>query len=497
MKNRIFLLTVILITLSVTVSCNSKSNAQGGEPDNNETSGLNEDAYEAENLNIMPFKERKFIYRNGLDIEYKQETINENNGNTGKYYPQINGLINEEVEKKINESIANSVDVLNKEAEDIFTSKFTDASMTLDSSVSGYIRYSCNNVIFIDYYRSAAYNTGSDSDTYMHISSERAEGFELNTGNKLELKDLFKKGSDYKKIINDYIYMEIIRCNYDDPDSVYMNKPFQGIKEDQSFRFNENYITIIMDEKNDEFNTAENSITMTIPIREIGDELAIFDRYFNEEINIFENYRFKRLVTNFTYCNVQGTVSEIEKYYSIQIETGEFINLDDTETKKMLDAMISHNMDVDGFKERADAFVLSNPGEYYGFMEHMISVRMSAGGYLSMMVNSTISEHGDIKNETKYINYDFNNNKFMTFNDLFAEGFDYKAKIIEFMQKDNNYYMPGTTIDKEDVVLSENEFYFDQDYIFVSLSQPVPNIINNYAWFGCEDIGYENIAVFQ
>lgn len=496
MKNKIFLLIVILITLSITVSCNNKSNSQGEETDNNEIPVPNEDIYESENLNIMPFKERKFIYENGLNIEYKQETINESNKNIEKYYPQISGLINKEVEKKVNESIASSVDVLNKEAEGFFTSKLTDTKATISSSISAYVSYSCNNVIFIHYYSSAAY-AGLVSDSHRYISSERAEGFDLNTGNKLELKDLFKKETDYKKIINDYIYMEIIRCNYDDPDSLYMNKPFQGIKEDQSFSFNQNYLTIIMDEKNDEFNTWKYPVTITIPLKEIGDELAVFDRYFNEETNIFENERIKKLMPNFKYYKVTGGIMENEEYYTIQIETGEFINLDNTETKNMLEAMISHNMDVDGFKERADAFALSNPGEFYGFMEHRISVQMSAGGYLSMTVDSTITENGAINNETKYINYDFNNNKFMTFKDLFVDGFDYKTKIIDFIKKDNNYYMPNTIIDEDDIILSENEFYFNQNSIFVNLSQPVQDIINNYAWFECEDIGLENIAILQ
>lgn len=496
MKNKIFLLIVILITLSVTASCNSKSNSQGEETDNNEIPVRNEDIYESENLNIMPFKERKFIYENGLNIEYKQEAINESNKNIEKYYPQISGLINKEVEKKVNESIASSVDVLNKEAEGFFTSKLTDTKATISSSTSAYVSYSCNNVIFIHYYSSAAY-TGLVSDSHRYISSERAEGFDLNTGNKLELKDLFKKETDYKKIINDYIYMEIIRCNYDDPDSLYMNKPFQGIKEDQSFSFNENYLTIIMDEKNDEFNTWEYPVTITIPLKEIGDELAVFDRYFNEETNIFENERIKKLMPNFKYYKVTGGIMENKEYYTIQIEAGEFINLDNTETKNMLEAMISHNMDVDGFKERADAFALSNPGEFYGFMEHRISVQMSAGGYLSMTVDSTITENGAINNETKYINYDFNNNKFMTFKDLFVDGFDYKTKIIDFIKKDNNYYMPNTIIDEDDIILSEKEFYFNQNSIFVNLSQPVQDINNNYAWFECEDIGLENIAIFQ
>lgn len=494
MKDKILSLIIISIIMLITVSCGTAANTPE-ETDKKEVSEAGEGAYET--LNIIPFNERKFIYRNGLNVEYKEETSDDNNKKISKYYPQISGLINKEVEKKVNDSIIMSADNMNKKAEALIASINTDINTDISSYTNTFIHYSCNNVIFIEYFCNASCEKNLNPDLSVYVSANGADGFDLNTGNRLELKDLFKKESDYGSIINNYIFMEIIRYNYDDPDSMFMKKPFQGIKENQSFSFNENYLTIIMDENNDEFNTSENSIQIAIPTEEIGDKLAIFDRYFNEDINIFENYRYKKLMPNPMYCNVKGSILDEGENYRIQIEAGEFMNMKNTEIKNMFDNMISQNMDVNGFKERAGAFALSNPGAFYGFMNHNISVEMSEGGYLSMTVGSLVAEDGEIKSEDKFINYDFNNNKFMTFKDLFVDGFDYKTKIIKFIKEDNDYSNPSLIIDPDDIIFSEDEFYFNQNYIYINLSKPVQYLHNNYAWFSCEDIGLENISIFQ
>lgn len=66
--------------------------------------------------------------------------------------------------------------------------------------------------------------------------------------------------------------------------------------------------------------------------------------------------------------------------YNIYIETGEFLGIDDIGTKRLLDAAVSHNLDVDGFRERAQAYIASHPVKYYGSLYHQVDVMMNAGG---------------------------------------------------------------------------------------------------------------------
>lgn len=115
-----------------------------------------------------------------------------------------------------------------------------------------------------------------------------------------------------------------------------------------------------------------------------------------------------------------------------------------------------------------------------------------------MTVYSTIDENGIVNNEQKFINFNFNNNKIMTLKDLFTEGYDYKAEIIKILKENkNNYYPYNSSIDEEDVMLSENEFNFSQDYVYISLYQREQEIVDNFVWIDYEDIGYENLAIYQ
>ena len=480
-----------------TVSCDTAGTTQE-EIYKEELSEAGEEA-ETELLDIMPFNGRRFIYRNSLEVEYKEESSNDNNKNTSKYYPQIIGLINKDVEKRVNESIASYVDVLYSEAEAFIPSG--DIITRANLSVSTNIAYSCNNVIFIQYYSGASYDTDREPDSNMHAGAERAEGFDLNTGNKLELKDLFIKGTDYENIINNHIIMDIIKYNYDDPDSMYMNKPFQGIKENQNFSFDENYLTIIMDESNDEFNTYENSIMITIPLREIGDKLAIFDRYFDEDINIFENKRVKFLMPNYMYYKKNDGIFDVGENYRIYIEEGKFLNSDNAEAENILEPMISHNMDVEGFKERADLFNKSYPGEHYGEIYHSADIMIQSGGYLSMIVYSAIEENEIVTGEQRYINFNLNNNKIMTLKDIFTDGYDYKNKIIKILKENDkynyNYYLYNSSIVEEGMVLLEDKFYFGNNYVYIDLYQPGQENPDFFIWIEFEDIGYENLAIYQ
>lgn len=484
MRNKIILFAAVLFFLIITTSCKASF----------ENNNINQKE-QYENLNIIPFKERKFIYRNGLSVENKQETINKDDKLIDKRYPQITGLINKEVEKKINEDIENLVNIRLNEVENTIKIIYTDPKIE-SISTSAYINYNCNNVMFIEYSSYITYITGAVSESYYFTKSQ---GYDLNTGNYITLKDLFKQDVDYNKILNDYIYMEIISSNYDDPDSLFMNKPFQGTHENQSFSFDENRLLIIMDEKNEEFNNNGYPITIYISLKDIGKYLAIFDRYFDEGNNIFENSkRIKKLMPNHTYFNINNGIMDYEEYYNIYIETGEFVGLYNIEIKKMLDSMVSHNLDVEGFRERAKAYVTSHPAKYYGHLGHSVDVMMNEGGYFSLYAYSYKNELDIIEGYHKYINFNFNNNKIMKLKDLFVDGFNYNSVIVKLLKTNPNYYFSeGTFADDEEILVAESDFNFSQDAVLVILYQPGVYVREQHLWIEFKDIGYENISIFQ
>lgn len=481
MKNRILFCIVIIIVLLMSTSCKSLNLEVAPKE-------------ELEDLSIMPFNERKFLYQNSLNIEYEQYTVNDDNKFIEKYYPLINGLINKEVEKKINDDIVHLVNMQVAEVENYILNKYSD-SIIQSVSTSAFIDYSCNNVIFIEFSSYVNYNSGAVTEGYHFISSE---GYDLNTGNKLSLKDLFITGIDFNKILNDYIFLETIKSNYDNPDSIYMNKPFQGIRSNQSFLFNENRLTIIMDEQNEEFNHTGYQVTIDIPLKEIGEELAIFDRFFNENNNIFENDRIKRLMPNFSYYKINDGILEYEEYYNIHIETGEFLGINDIETKKLLDLMVSHNLDVEGFRERAKSFISSYPGNYYGGLYHQVNVMMNSGGYISLTAYSSKNENKIIETHEKHINFNLNGNKIMILKDIFVDGFDYKTEILKILNTSQKYNLPEETFsENEEILIAESDFNFNHDAVFIILYQPGTYVREYNMWIEYKDIGYKNIAILQ
>lgn len=275
-----------------------------------------------------------------------------------------------------------------------------------------------------------------------------------------------------------------------------MNRPFQGIRKNQSFSFDENRLLIIMDEKNEEFNLQGYPLYMYVSLKDIGEHLAIFDRYFDEDNNIFENERIKKLMPNFSYYYINDGIREYEEHYSIYMETGEFFSIDDIETKKLLDDAVSHNLDVDGFRKRAEEYKLSHPLKYYGHMDHHVDVMMNEGGYFSLTAYSGKNELDVVEGYHKYINYDLNNKKMMTLKDLFVEGFNYKAAILGVLNTNQNYrLLKDTFLEDKEILISENDFNFNQDTVIVFLYQDDEHTSN--IWIEYKDLGYENISILQ
>lgn len=137
--------------------------------------------------------------------------------------PQIVRLIDNNKEKDINKEILDWTNLWIKDVKD--TSE--DIKPTIPYELMA--RYTLTNdedilSFYIDYYQ---FSGGAHG-----ITTRNSYNIDSKTGNKLILKDLFKKGFDYKTYINDEIKKEINKH----PEYYFTGKEgFTGIKEDQSF----------------------------------------------------------------------------------------------------------------------------------------------------------------------------------------------------------------------------------------------------------------------
>jgi len=483
---RRLLILLIFLILSVT-GCSAANNAANGSAD---TSNTKENT---EALNIVPFSERRFLYTNGLEDVTKKVSEKVDGITIAKSCPVINGLINKELQSKLNSEILNTMEQNLKtlEAEvkgDASLNPYTNR----DESSSAYIIYNCNNVIFVEYYANMDLISKSESAPKQKIKSI---GYDLNTGNIMELKDLFKQGSNYEKFINDYISLYIISKNYDDPDGNLMTGPFKGIRKDQSFSFDLSGLRIILDEKNDEFVNRENQDSITIPLKTAGPNLAIFDRYYQGKTSLFQKKTIKKLLPNQVEFKANTLIQETKDKYSIYVEKGEFINLKNEETKKLLDSFVIENQDTEGFKARAEA----SKENWYGSLGHNINLVMNSGGYLSFMVLDYQNEKGSEQEHRRYVNYDLEKNKMMKLENIFAQGFDYKKAISAILKNNPDYTKSQAYTFKEGDIskLSEDNFYFNEGSVTIYLNITGRKQLQNYFTIPFDKIGYENLALYQ
>ena len=146
--------------------------------------------------------------------------------------PQVVSLSDKNAEKVINNEILNWTNMWIKDTKDV-SNEFkpnipyelkANYALTNDEKVLSF---------YIDYYQ---FSGGAHG-----ITTRKTYNIDINSGKKIELKNLFNKGYDYKKFINEEIQKQINKS----PDDYFMGKDgFNGIKENQSFYIKNNKLII-------------------------------------------------------------------------------------------------------------------------------------------------------------------------------------------------------------------------------------------------------------
>ncbi|MGL4990609.1 MAG: DUF3298 domain-containing protein [Sarcina sp.] len=167
-----------------------------------------------------------------LNIQTKKVIENNTNVNINVDIPTVqsnNGIIGG-VFSKIENQMEEFINGINKQAQnDLMGIKFEGASK--------YNIY-CNDGNFISIVSNNYFYAGGAHG----MSTLVPYNYDLKTGNKLELSDMFVKGFDYQKFINAKIKSDIEKNKAD-----YFNNgaDFKGIKENQDFYFSKEGLTII------------------------------------------------------------------------------------------------------------------------------------------------------------------------------------------------------------------------------------------------------------
>lgn len=448
----------------------------------------------------IAYEDREFIYNNGLEVEYKNlETEDENHVKCYSYYPEISGLKNKVIQNQLNNEITATLDNILAQLEAKFLEKVDKVGEYKQKTKNAGIAYNYNNVIFIDL--NASIEAPLNDEYYTPIYNNTAVGYDLNTGNKIKLSDLFKPEVDYKNKINSFISQYIIENNFDDYSYEMMKRPYQGIREDQSFSLSFWGLIINFDEKNDDFAYSGYPLTIQIPLKYFGDDLYVFDRYFVEGKNIYDKSKLtKKLFSNKIEFIPKEYLTEGTDKWHVSIMKGEFTNISDKAIEERIRAMLEPVMDVEEFKQKAEKYVAENKDiNYYGDYSHNIEVAMNAGGYLSIVSADEAFGKNKYEQSRRTFNYDFKRKKEMKLMDLFKNDIDAETIMKKHIKDMDSSITEAMLEEGINAVMNSKDFSFSEYGVIFRFSPKGVEAkpYQEWIWMDFEKFGMDNISLFD
>lgn len=161
------------------------------------------------------------------------------NGSEAKVVtPKIEGLLNKDLEKKLNDEFKeNSEAVINAFQADIsdLEDAFGEGEFHIGVDADYMVRTDNDDILAIDCYILNIAGSSSTVHSFYNINKK--------TGELITLKSLFKENSDYVTPISEYIIKEMIKENKSGNGYFWVNQEnfenFEKIKDDQNFFINE------------------------------------------------------------------------------------------------------------------------------------------------------------------------------------------------------------------------------------------------------------------
>lgn len=291
---------------------------------------------------------------------------------------RISGLKNKEIENKINEDIA-------REEASLKENVLSNEMGEYDSRyLNEYVNANFSNVLSL-----ALYGSKYGSNSRNQLNESRYLNYDLTTGNRLKLEDLFVPGADidlyaqnsiYKELLHDTFsekgvffdpkYWESGECTYvvDEIDELKFIKEFNKYKTaPKDFYFSYNQISIIYGEDYDNY--------VYIRFKDCMDDLAIFDKFVTEE-DIFE--RDDIGVKNLYVCSNATTgkgyytfIDDVTSNFRIDARVYPVVNERILESQKYIETLEKLKQDIAGRKNDIKEIAKKNKDKYYYLTIHV------------------------------------------------------------------------------------------------------------------------------
>ena len=265
-------------------------------------------------------KKYRSLFEKGIVIDnnitmVEQNEEDEQDENSQSSYYKIDGLKDQEVEKKINDKI-------NATAERMYSSDYIPPYRgislkmkqyrDLDQSVRVYIfsQFNSNHILCI---RAVCSTSFSGDDEYFEFSYSVPLNFDLSTGNELTLKDVFEPGADYIEIVNRSVDKYSMSHGFDNPENEYTGStqislvsPFKSIKPEQKFFIDsEGDLMLCLDYDTPEFYTGYSELMLSLDSESMG---SAYRPYKVAKTPLFESERINcRFMCSYDYKQDERT----------------------------------------------------------------------------------------------------------------------------------------------------------------------------------------------
>lgn len=180
--------------------------------------------------------------------------------------PKIEGLLDKELEKRLNDEFKENADaIILAYEQDIkqLKEEFGDETVHMGVESDYIIKTDNENILALDVYLLNIAGSSSTKHTFYTINKK--------TGELLTLKGLFKDNADYVTVLSDYIKGEMLRRNKEEQGLFWVDgesetfEGFKQIKADQNFYINDDGNIVICFDKYDVAAGAQGSPEFIIP----------------------------------------------------------------------------------------------------------------------------------------------------------------------------------------------------------------------------------------
>lgn len=204
---------------------------------------------------------------------------------------RINGLINKQIENKINEELEN---VENDFRERVLAASGENSNMYLTS----YVDANYSNILSVSFYASK-----SNSNYRNEINIHKFLNYDLTTGNQIQIEDIFVPNVDINLLAQDYIYKEKLYEGNEFFDSEYWKNgelncidELGFINEFLKYKNSEKSFYITSTGVGIRYSNDYNTGRIFIDFKSHLDKVVVYDRYVSEQsIFEFENIGLKDL----------------------------------------------------------------------------------------------------------------------------------------------------------------------------------------------------------